>query len=1527
MKDFDEECYIPRKIGLIQIKDKLFKEAEKLENHSFIIEGKTVGDVRKFLIQKNVDENKIGYANVITNVANKYKFIILEPNKAKKQFERIFQIYKDYSVHWLKLNDNEALWVCSRISLTAPISSLTIKDKDGEYAYIQTYFVSETTFLQHVAENSMIVIAAQAGMGKSTVLTSLTKAMQNDKIKKWILRIDLNLHTKTLNEIKTDSMLKSKKIKLDFDKDNQEYADVILKLLHKNQKVTKDNITVEQRLFKHLFENGKLCIVFDGFDEISPEYETSVMDLLYALKQKNQVWVTSRLNFKATLEGKLQSLAYDLKPINEEEQKHFLFKYWKNKSKGNDNNIKYYAKQLVKEFNRKIEHNNLFGIPLQTLMLAEIFEENKDNISTRNKWQGCFDYDRNITAASVTVIDDNCERYIRSEEGFLHIQQPPWYPRISEKLTNLFKLYEDFVEKKISDYLGNKGKMVLTNKVVKQETKRTIASIHRIYSILGLFRLANETDISEIIRMKEIDDANEWKKAIQNGEKNEGIIDQIMENGETIFNHLTYAEYFAAFYLKNKLKKEENTTAVFKIIDSIFQHDVPLFKYCINFFLVESKNNIVFRISSAKTKMMHFFAHEGLLNCFKYYIKKGYNITEKDNKGKTVLHYATANRKTNVVYFILLHAFNILAEERKPRKNVEEELKKFKGIVPLVKVREPAEEKQKINFVLCHLMWFVNLLDNDQKNALDYETDCDISIFLKDIVKAGANSVKPKSFDASKITGIFGYRGYCRNKSPAILNHVSFKTILNIFTSAEKVDLNLLTDNYESEQKFPFMICERRDLTLENKNQMFQSIYGNIHNKENSWIVGAILLDASENNHIDVFKYFFEKERKYVTKDLFIDCFSRACKFNAYDIVKFLQPADSSFLYDINALQIALKETKNVEIIKYIISQNTNQINSADVSGEYPLHKAIQHAAQLYIVKFMLSKGADPYKSDSHSKTAWHYAVESCNEAVINHFFGIVECWPEWTIIVWRYYHDRNFDINEKMNGENLLHRAINAENTSLIKFWLKNEIEVNAKNKDGKTPLHYACEKEMMDVVKLLFENGASYNEPDNNNCPPSSNNKEIQDLLDKMPVQFKRYEQVIMGEIDLYNIEATDKEGRTAWHKVITNRNNHGYATIKSFGSKLKNKQDVDGNTPLHLAAKHGYKNSVMQLLQNRVIFNIQNNDDKTALDLAKENGHSEIVKELLRIERLFNELKFHVPGKSYILNDCKLMSGAAKVTDKEGKTLLHYAVVKNNIELAECLICHRAKVNVTDIYNQTPLCYAVKNNFLEMTKLLLKYGAMFDMKRVNRLNSNSCKDVLEKINTAFDYISQRDFVSFKEFVENTNLNMDIRIIINAKNCEKQTMIQVAQYFNMYDAVKYLLQNGATLKETNSDQYEIGSKKKNIVTSIRSIRNLISDVQLIFKTVKAKNTDGDSIVNYLEQNDLRDIITNVYWKRFLNNDHPWKRVSHAEKDKDQIHRCLPKTLLQEAIIAEENAICQWLTGKGAKNDHFYFIECQKIN
>jgi hypothetical protein len=104
--------------------------------------------------------------------------------------------------------------------------------------------------------------------------------------------------------------------------------------------------------------------------------------MLKVLKQTSlgQLWVTTRPNLKENLEDNLQHLSYTLQPFSSDEQVEFLKKFGPenlNLEVTNQDRLQIYAKALITNLVQSFSDKDkeFTGIPLQTRMIAEIFDE------------------------------------------------------------------------------------------------------------------------------------------------------------------------------------------------------------------------------------------------------------------------------------------------------------------------------------------------------------------------------------------------------------------------------------------------------------------------------------------------------------------------------------------------------------------------------------------------------------------------------------------------------------------------------------------------------------------------------------------------------------------------------------------------------------------------------------------------------------------------------------------------------------------------------------------------------------------------------------------------------------------------------------------------------------------------------------------------------------------------------------------------------------------------------------------------
>ncbi|MFC1765249.1 ankyrin repeat domain-containing protein [Planctomycetota bacterium] len=122
-------------------------------------------------------------------------------------------------------------------------------------------------------------------------------------------------------------------------------------------------------------------------------------------------------------------------------------------------------------------------------------------------------------------------------------------------------------------------------------------------------------------------------------------------------------------------------------------------------------------------------------------------------------------------------------------------------------------------------------------------------------------------------------------------------------------------------------------------------------------------------------------------------------------------------------------------------------------------------------------------------------------------------------------------DVNAKdENGRTPLHFAVESAKNVIIEVLLDKGANINAKDKDGRTPLHLAAESADEDMIELLLDKGANINVKD-------------------------------------------DKSGFTALHHAVRLGKKNVVELLIAKGADI-NARDKQGHTPLYIAANHDHK-----------------------------------------------------------------------------------------------------------------------------------------------------------------------------------------------------------------------------------------------------------------------------------------------------------------------------------------------------------------
>jgi hypothetical protein len=423
----------------------------------------------------------------------------------EQKFNQLCQLNPKSNVRWLEGDKSGKLvWQQSQGSLETLCEYI---DNHTFHAYAPGDL---DKLLEQAQHQRVMLISDTAGMGKSTVLTHLSKQIKQKFPAKWVVRIDLNDHTDALEALQEEEEIEKEKA-IEF----------------VSEKLLELEPGLEVELFKQCFEQKQkvnIVVMLDGFDEISLDYKQTVIDLLQALRQTaiEQLWVTTRPHLRQELEDELQQISYTLEPFSEENQVEFLTKSWSLKDwftqVGNKveeegkNKLKIYAKNLVKNLAQSVsdKHKEFTCIPLKCRMLAEAF-------------------------------DEKVEKFYLSAESMSEL----WFN------LDLLGLYGRFTENKCDIYQSERSKPQLSNAAARKRRERKLQTMGQDHQLLALKVLFTEERVTLL--------HNNTQRTFS-AEEITGIgIVQVSHNGKPHFIHRTFAEYYVAEFLVNKLTTRSNT--------------------------------------------------------------------------------------------------------------------------------------------------------------------------------------------------------------------------------------------------------------------------------------------------------------------------------------------------------------------------------------------------------------------------------------------------------------------------------------------------------------------------------------------------------------------------------------------------------------------------------------------------------------------------------------------------------------------------------------------------------------------------------------------------------------------------------------------------------------------------------------------------------------------------------------------------------------------------------------------------------
>ncbi|RKR04802.1 ankyrin repeat protein [Flavobacterium sp. 90] len=421
------------------------------------------------------------------------------------------------------------------------------------------------------------------------------------------------------------------------------------------------------------------------------------------------------------------------------------------------------------------------------------------------------------------------------------------------------------------------------------------------------------------------------------------------------------------------------------------------------------------------------------------------------------------------------------------------------------------------------------------------------------------------------------------------------------------------------------------------------------------------------------------------------------------EIAKGNNPSEANAnAFDVTTL--AINNDAPLATIKFLLDQPGNPVNKMTHDNRIYLHWAA-YRGNIDLAQYLITKGSDVNLEDSHATTPLAFAASNgqINPALYEVFFKA--------------------GINPKKkyaDGATLLLMAIPADkDLVLTDFLVTKGLSLKDVDTNGSTAFDYAARTGNIVLLKKLLDKKVKYT--DNALLIASQGNRRETTSLEAY--------KFLVEEVKI-KATATNKSGENVLHFLATKPNQKEIIAYFLAKGVDVNKANNEGNTPFMLAAGARENGALEQLLATAKNINLKNTKGESALTIAVKSGTPEAVSALLAkgadvkvTDKDGNNLGVYLvqsfrPGAKQESFDAKVKLLQEKGLDlaaaqKDGSTLYHFAVAKNELSLIKKLADLKIDVNAKNKDGMTALHKAAmiaKDDAI--LKYLLSIGAKKDI-----------------------------------------------------------------------------------------------------------------------------------------------------------------------------------------------------------------------
>jgi len=1180
-----------------------------------------------------------------------------------------------------------------------------------------TGFWRPSTLLE--GENRTILVIDEPGMGKSTLLTHLAKETQQRHPNIWIVRVNINNYTRILHEIKTKGFDENSAFKL---------------LIEAAQIKESDSVQLEKQLFNYIYKStGNMAVLIDGVDEVGPHYAEEIIRFLRILSKTKirKIWITSRNFMKDQLEQETQCQSYSLLPFSVEDQKSFLLKFWNQKGD--------YVKDLA---NRVVElsckylsdrDKNFMGVPLQGMLLAEMFEESLKHLST--------------------------SRLVKLPEYI-----------------NIVMLYDSYLNKKWEIYVGEKKNSDPTKVSVKNDDeflRGPFLDNHKAAALLAILSTQHFEKINDKNIQKQ---AADFVQRMKQGNEKTGIITDVIDS-RPVFQHRTLAEYLAAMWLCENIQ----TSQTF-VMDHLFESGFG------------EVRSMVDRIL-ADTYPLHEAVLNSNIRHVKSLLKRELRIHEKDHGGRTPLHVAVSCRSPELITLLLEHGadvssvdtllgltpveyairitdWQVLSFLMENRPEIREQVLNDMNLVcteynsPALRAAARYGHTDLLRYLISRGNCENVALTGDDGTLLheaargnhiqtvttlvDLGANCDIQNANGKTalhVSAETGSLQVTQFiverqEMSYVEDEFEYI-LALDKTITKLNRLNVRdkdgnTPLHLAAAAG----NTSTVRYLLSAGSDFRSCNTRGeypLSLAaryGRNDTVKLLLQSCSAVKCEEIMTNALKAAIEAVHVETTAFLITSGAP-VRGEENEEPIHIASRMGQQHMVKLLLKNGASLMSRNDrgntALHLAVV-SGNKDLVKDLVDWDKNGVNCLNDEKETPLHLAARNGS-VYLVNYLNQNGCNINASSANGATCLHIACENGHYATVEYLLEhrakvnamnsadqtplhIAACRGQTKVVELLFLHNANFSVRDQDGITALLAASINGHQDTVL-FIVQHGGNIEDTDRNGNTIAHFAVTNESHGVLNFLSENHENLLNVQNSDgetpllqAVREGRNWIAQYVREETSGNRTALDDAVIKLIRLL-MEGNVPSGKAGRYIVEAARFGFLYLLQRfvDFGDDINVKAD-NGESPLHAACKSGQVATVEYLSEKGALLDLQDNNGNTALHVAVSNGHLDITRVLVKRSANLTTVDasgstaLHIAAKGGYLNIVQYLAdnfAPIDMRNANNETALLVAAAEGHGKIVTILIEKGAGVGVRDIEGKTALDIATEKGHTAITKLL--------------------------------------------------------------------------------------------------------------------------------------------------------------------------------------------------------------------------------